>query len=98
MKNIYAMRRANGDWFAFDDHGRFLVPIFHNSHDAMIARSHNVEMQVFKPVALDAHLLKQLAPPSAGDVVNFCVVNDPVAKLSRGNSVDLAHISSLVGT
>jgi hypothetical protein len=97
MKKIYAMRRANGDWFAFDDHGRFLVPIFHNSGDAMIARSHNVEMQVFKPVALDSHLLKQLAPPSAGDVVNFCVVSDPVAKLSKGHSVDLAHISSLVG-
>ena len=98
MNNLYAMRRANGDWFAFDDHGRFLVPIFHNSRDAMIARSHNVEMQVFKPVALDSHLLTQLAPPSAGDVVNFCVVKDPVAKLNRGQAVDLAHISSLVGT
>jgi hypothetical protein len=38
MKEIYAMRRANGDWFALEDHARLQVPLFHSSHEAMMAR------------------------------------------------------------
>jgi hypothetical protein len=95
MNKIYALRRANGDWFASDDRGRFLVPIFHTSGDAMIARSRNTEMLLFKPVALDAHLLKQLVPVGGGDV-DFRMVHDPIANLNRGSLVELAHIASLV--
>ena len=97
MSNIYAMRRANGDWFASDDRGRFLVPIFHTSGDAMIARARNTDMLHFKPVALDAHLLKQLVPVGGGDV-DFRMVKDPIAKLNQGSLVQLAHIASLVNT
>ena len=97
MSQIYAMRRANGDWFAFDDRGRFLVPIFSSTSDAMIARSRNTDMLLFKPVALDAHLLKQLVPVGRGEV-DFRMVSDPIAKLNRGSLVELAHISSLVNT
>ncbi|HYK22994.1 MAG TPA: hypothetical protein VEV42_19780 [Pyrinomonadaceae bacterium] len=39
MKSFYAMRRANGDWFAVDDNGHVRMPIFKSSGDAMIARS-----------------------------------------------------------
>lgn len=98
MNNIYAMRRANGDWFAFDDHGRFLVPIFRSSRDAMISRSHNVEMLLFKPVALDTRLLKQLVPAGGRGDVDFRIVSDPDAKLNRGTLVELAHVESLVAT
>lgn len=98
MNNIYAMRRANGDWFAFDDRGRFLVPIFRSSSDAMISRSQNVEMLLFKPVALDTSLLKQLVPSGGGGDVDFRMVNDPVAQLNRGTLVELAHVESLVAT
>jgi hypothetical protein len=97
MNHIYAMRRANGDWFASDDGGRFLVPIFHTSGDAMIARSRNTDMLLFKPVVLDAHLLKQLVPAGGGDV-DFRMVSDPVAKLNRGSLVELAQMASLVTT
>ena len=83
MTNIYAMRRANGDWFAFDDHGRFLVPIFHTSGDAMIARARNTDMLLFKPVALDAHLLKQLVPVGGGDV-DFRMVKRSDRKVKQG--------------
>jgi hypothetical protein len=97
MTDIYALRRANGDWFASDDHGRFLVPIFHSSGDAMIARSRNTEMLLFKPVALDAHSLKQLVPVGGGDV-DFRMVSDPIANLNRGSLLEPAQMASLVAT
>lgn len=98
MNNIFAMRRANGDWFAFDDRGRFLVPIFRSSSDAMISRSHNLDMLLFKPVALDTRLLKQLMPAGGKGDVDFRMVNDPGAKLNRGTLIELAHVESLVAT
>ncbi len=97
MSHIYALRRANGDWFASDDHGRFLVPIFHSSGDAMIARSRNTEMLLFKPVALDAHMLQQLVPVGGGDV-DFRLVSDPIANLNRGGLVELAQVASMVAS
>lgn len=97
MTDIYALRRANGDWFASDDHGRFLVPIFRSSGDAMIARSRNTEMLLFKPVALGAHSLKQLVPVGGGDV-DFRMVSDPIANLNRGRLLELAQMASLVAT
>jgi hypothetical protein len=96
MNNIYAMQRANGDWFAFDDRGCFLVPVFHNIGDAMIARTRNFEMLLFKPVALDTRLLKQIVPANGGGDVDFRMVNNPVAKLNRGSLVELTHLASLV--
>lgn len=97
MSHIYAMRRANGDWFASDDQGRFLVPIFSSSRDAMIARSRNTAMLLFKPVALDGDLLKQLVPVGGGDV-DFRMVSDPNANLKRGGLLELAQVASLVAT
>jgi hypothetical protein len=96
MNNLYAMRRANGDWFAFDDRGRFLVPVFHSHGDAMIARLRNSEMLLFKPVVLDTLLLKQLIPAGGEGDVDFRMINDPLAKLSRGSLVEHAHVASLV--
>jgi hypothetical protein len=62
MNDIYVMQRANGDLFAFDDHGRFGVPLFRTIRDAMAARSRNLEMLLFKPVALNARLFRELVP------------------------------------
>ena len=59
MSSLFAMRRANGDWFAIDDRGRFRVPVFSNLWDGMLARVSNWVMQLFKPVALDGRALKQ---------------------------------------
>ena len=95
MSDIYALRRANGDWFASDDHGRFLVPIFHSTGDAMVARSRNTDMLLFKPVALDAQSLRQLVPVGGGDV-DFRMVSDPIANLNRGRLLELAQVASLV--
>ena len=96
MSEIYAMRRANGDWFALDDNGRFLVPLFRSSRDAMIARSRNFEMLLFKPVKLDARLLQEMMPEEGGGNVDFCLVNDPLMNLNRGDLVEHAHLAQLL--
>jgi hypothetical protein len=96
MSDIYAMRRANGDWFALEDRGRIRVPLFHSSHDAMMARLRNFGMLLFKPVALDAHFLKEIVPVGGGTDVDFCIVNDPLAGLNRGCLVEHAQLALLV--
>lgn len=96
MSEIYAMRRANGDWFALEDHGRLRVPLFHSTQDAIMARLRNFGMLLFKPVALDARLLKQLVPVGGGSDVDLCLVNDPFASLGRGSPVDHAELVLLM--
>jgi len=82
MTKVFAMRRANGDWFALERHGRLCVPLFHNRNDAMMARLRNFGMLLFEPVALNAKLLETIAPGGGSDV-DFCMVNDPFASLKR---------------
>lgn len=94
MSNLYAMRRANGDWFALEDDGRRLVPLFHSSHDAFMARLRSVEMLVFSPVALDARLLGDIADGQSE--MDFCMVDNPFASLKRGHTLPHAQVISLI--
>ena len=96
MKEIYAMQRANGDWFALEDHGRFRVPLFHSSHDALMSRLRNFEMLLFKPVALDARSLKELKPAAGGREADLFIVNDPFTSLNRGSPVQHAQLALLL--
>ena len=97
MTDIYAMQRANGDVFALDDKGRFCVPLFHSTRDAMTARLRNVEMLVFKPVALDARLLRELEPRAGQNNVDLLLVKDPLRSLKRGEQVNHAELTLIVG-
>lgn len=97
MKQIYAMQRANGDWFALDHQGGFGVPIFRSSRDAMVARSRNLGMRLFKPVALNARSLKELVPVGDASDVEFWLVNDPLTSLSRGRPVKHEELATLIG-
>ena len=97
MVDIYAMQRANGDVFALDNKGRFCVPLFHSSHDAITARLRNRDMLLFKPVALDARLLRELTPKSGQDNVDLVLVKDPLRSLKRGDQVDHAELTLIVG-
>jgi len=96
MSDIYAMQRANGDVFALDNKGRFCVPLFHSSRDAMTARSRNGDMLLFKPVALDAGLLRELIPKSGQNNVDLLLVKDPLRSLKLGDLVDHAELASIV--
>jgi hypothetical protein len=89
------MRRANGDWFSLDDHGRFRVPVFRSSWDGMMARAGNWGMQLFKPVALDGPSLGDLLPTGGGEVY-FWMVDNPFTQLSRGHSIDHEQLALLV--
>lgn len=97
MNHLYAMQRANGDWFALDDHGRLRVPVFHSHSEAMQARALNLGMMLFKPVVFDEHALDDLAPTkAAGDATGYWLVNDPSMKLKRGHPLEHAQIVLLV--
>src|SRR5687768_15303233 len=93
INEIYGMRRANGDWFALQGHGRLRVPLFHSSHDALVARLRNFGMLLFKPVALDARLLKEIVCAGSGSEVDLCMVNDPFANLNRGSLIEYPELA-----
>ena len=95
MNDIYAMRRANGEWFVMQDHGRVRVPLFHTSQDALMARVRNFGMLLFQPVALDARSLNEIAPAGEGNV-DFCLVNNPFASLKRSPRLESSELALLV--
>ena len=87
MKNLFAMRRANGDWFALDDKGSFRVPIFHSGGAAMTARMQDSGMECFRPVLIDEAAFTNLTTTDDGKA-SFWLVADPLMKLSRGRALD----------
>lgn len=95
MKGIYAMQRANGDWFALDDHGDSRVPVFHSSGEAMQARAFNGGMLLFRPVMLNEVALKDLAPVN-GDATHFWLVDHESVNLKRGRRVEHEQLAQLV--
>ena len=96
MDGVYAMQRANGDWFALDDHGRFRVPVFSSRWDGMRARVGHWGMRLFKPVALDGRSLGELVPPGGAGDADFWMVETPFTSLKRGRTLDRAELSQLL--
>src|SRR4051794_7672091 len=94
MTDIFAMRRANGDWFALEDEGRMRVPVFHSAHEAFMARLRTVEMLLFAPIALDARLLNEIVG-GRGDV-HFCVITNPFASLRQGLRLQQSQLASVL--
>jgi hypothetical protein len=52
-------------------------------------------MLLFKPVPLDAGLLKQLVPVGGAAEVDFWLVNDPLINLNRGRLVQPEQLALL---
>jgi hypothetical protein len=96
MKTIFAMQRANGDWFALDQNEGFRVPIFSSNREAMQARAFNVEMLVFKPVLIDERALNDLAPVSGQPATQFWLVNDACVNMRRGAAMNHSDLAVLV--
>jgi hypothetical protein len=96
MSDIFAMQRANGDWFALDHSGRLRVPLFSSIHDAMMARLRNFGLLLFEPVVIDALFLKNIVPLPGEDEVDFCIIDDPFASLSRGATVGRRELAKLI--
>jgi hypothetical protein len=95
MKTLFAMRRANGDWFALDDHGSFRVPVFQSGGEAMQARSRETGMECFRPVVLDAAAFENLTTTSEGSAC-FWLVTDPLRRLSRGRALDRQQLERFI--
>jgi len=95
MKTFFAMRRANGDWFALDDQGSFRVPVFHSSGEAMLARSRDSGMECFRPVVLDAAAFRNLTTTDEG-IASFWLVADPLMKLSLGRPLDRTQLEQVM--
>jgi hypothetical protein len=95
METMYALQRANGDWFAFANQGRLRVPVFSSDRAAMTARSRHSGMMLFKPMALGARALDDLASTPESDVC-FWLVDDPSIKLSHGRPLEHAQMALLV--
>ena len=96
MSDIFAMQRANGDWFAVDHYGRLRVPLFHSIHDAMMARLRNFGLLLFEPVVIDAFFLKNIAPLPGENEVDFCMTDDPFASLNCGTTVGRRELALLI--
>ena len=95
MSSLYAMRRANGDWFALDDRGRFRVPVFRSHRGGMLARVIHPEMLLFKPAALDGRALEELVTAGGAGETDFWLVDEPFTSLKRGRLVDPVHLARL---
>ena len=95
MKTLFAMRRANGDWFALDDQGSFRVPIFHSSSEAMVARSREAGMECFRPVLLDVEAFKNLTTTDEGKAC-FWLVADPLMQLSDGRPLNRQQLEQFM--
>ena len=95
MSSLFAMRRANGDWFALDDNGNFRVPVFHNSAAAMVARSRETGMECFRPVLLDESAFKNLTTTDGGKAC-FWLVEDPLMNLNRGRALDHQELAGVM--
>jgi hypothetical protein len=96
MTDVYAMRRANGDWFALEDNGRLRVPLFHSAHDAFMARLRTIDLLLFSPIALDAQLLNEIVGDRSE--VDFCIVNNPFARMRRGTNLPQSQLASLLSS
>ena len=95
MKTLFALRRANGDWFALDDLGSFRVPVFHSVGEAMLARSRDSGMECFRPVVLDAAAFKNLTTTDEGTAC-FWLIADPLMRLSRGRPLDCTQLEQVI--
>lgn len=95
MSSMYAMQRANGDWFALDDRGRLRVPVFRSRREARQAHARHWGMLLFKPVVLDEAALKGLAPTNES-VTCFWLVENSSLNLNRGRPLEYAQLALLV--
>ncbi len=95
MTTLFAMRRANGDWFAIDDEGKYRVPIFYSRSAAMVARSRDSGMECFKPVHLDGPAFTDLITTDEGKAC-YWLIKDPLRGLNLGSQLDHQQLTQLM--
>ena len=96
MGGMYAMRRANGDWFAFEEGGHLRLPVFGSSQAAMQARALNWGMLLFKPAIFDERALNAIAPTGGENGVYFWLADGSSTKLRHGHLIDRVRLALLM--
>ena len=91
MSTLFALRRANGDWFAVDDSGESRVPVFHSLGEASLARTRDTSMECFRPVLLDHAAVADLTTTDEATAC-YWLVENPLLKLRRGRRMDHAQL------
>lgn len=96
MSELYAMQRANGDWFAQEQREGLRVPVFSTNSDAMEARAFNVEMLVFRPVLLNEQALKEFGSAEGDGGASFWLVKNGSTNMKRGEFLNFAELARVV--
>jgi len=96
MGTLYAMQRANGDWFAEQRREGLRMPVFSSNTEAMQARAFNVEMLVFRPVVLDEQALKELVSEEGDNGASFWLVKNGSTNMKRGEFLNFAELARAV--
>jgi len=95
MKTFYAMRRANGDWFAVADNGDLRVPIFKSTADATTARLRDTGMECFRPVLFNLRAFEELKRTD-GNTASFLMIADPSRHLKHGLRLGFTDLAALI--
>jgi hypothetical protein len=95
MKTFYAMRRANGDWYAVADKDSLRVPIFKSRVDAMTAHSRDSGMECFRPITFDVRALEELRRTD-GHTASFLMISDPSRHLKHGLRLGFIDLAPLI--
>jgi len=95
LSTVYGMQRANGDWFALEDHQTFRVPLFRSRVEAMQARAFNPEMLLFKPMIMSSVALKSLAAEENGDAAHYWLVDEAQVNLKYGHRLQYGQLALL---
>ena len=93
---MYAMQRANGDWFALNKLDGLHVPVFSSNSEAMQARAFNIEMLVFRPVLLDERAVRELGSANNEHATHFWLVQQGSKSMKRGMILKHAELERLI--
>ena len=96
MSSLYAMLRANGDWFALEHQGRLRIPIYRTRQMAWDAHARISEMLLFRPFMLNESMLTGLAATDRQGDVCFWLVESSSHNPLQGKMLEFAEIASLV--
>jgi hypothetical protein len=93
---MYAMRRAGGEWYAVVNGAGLHVPVFRSRGDTVRARLRNWRMLFCKAVRLDERAVKDLATREGETRMTFWLVDDPWAGPESGRALDHGQLARLI--
>ena len=92
MKELFVMRRANGNLFTEDINGKLHLPVWSSEEAAMRYRERNPKLVVFLPQRFSRSLLKSLTDSQGSPELFLLSDEDSNADLEDGKPVSLAEV------